>query len=143
MIIDFPNQFSEKKDILYDIPEEEYSSLAVKCLSVLKELLDERGFYKEGSIEERKEKYESKSNFLGSFLEQFTESDTNSYITSADFFKRFSAWSTENRHREMSEISVGKMMKKLGVKTERRYFNWLFDGKGGQLRCWVGIKWKD
>ena len=143
MIIDFPNQFSEKKDILYDIPEEEYSSLAVKCLSVLKELLDERGFYKEGSIEERKEKYESKSNFLGSFLEQFTESDTNSYITSADFFKRFSAWSTENRHREMSEISVGKMMKKLGVETERRYFNWLFDGKGGQLRCWVGIKWKD
>ena len=31
MIIDFPNQFSEKKDILKDIPEEEYESLALKC----------------------------------------------------------------------------------------------------------------
>jgi len=143
MIIDFPNQFSEAKDILTEIPDEEYESLALKCSIILKELLKERKFHNEGTIEQRQEKYESKSNFLETFLRIATEHDPNGYITSADFFKRFCAWSKENRHREMSETSVGATMRKLGIENERRYFNWLFEGKGGQLRCWTGIKWKE
>jgi len=143
MIIDFPNQFSEKKDILKDIPEEEYEILAVKCLGILKDLLDKREFHNEGTIEERKEKYESKSNFLETFLYQFTIQDVNGHITKADFYKKFSSWSKENRHREMSEASVGLGMKKLGIDSERKYFDWLYDGKGGQVRIWSGIKWKE
>jgi len=143
MIIDFPNEFSEAKDILSEIPEEEYNCLSLKCCSILKDLLDKRSFHKEGSIEQRKERYEAKSNFLDKFLEESTESDMNGQITSADFFKKFQSWCKENRHREMSETSVGIGMKKVGVEQERRYFSWLYDGKGGQLRCWVGIKWKD
>jgi putative DNA primase/helicase len=125
MIIDFPNQFSEKKDILKDIPEEEYEILAVKCLGILKDLLDKREFHNEGTIEERKEKYESKSNFLETFLYQFTIQDVNGHITKADFYKKFSSWSKENRHREMSEASVGLGMKKLGIDSERKYFDLL------------------
>jgi hypothetical protein len=34
-------------------------------------------------------------------------------------------------------------MKKIGVETGRKYFDWLFDGKGGQLYCYVGINWVD
>src|SRR5690606_6339217 len=64
MIIDFPNQFSESKDILSEIPEEEYESLATKCFFILTDLLNDRKFTNEGSIEDRIEKYESKSNFL-------------------------------------------------------------------------------
>jgi P4 family phage/plasmid primase-like protien len=141
MIIDFPNQFSEAKDILSEIPEEEYGCLALKCSIILKELLQERKFHNEGSIEQRQERYESKSNFLEKFLKETTQEDPNGYITSADFFKRFSAWCKENRHREMSEVSVGASMRKVGIESEKRYFGWLFDGKGGQLRCWVGLKW--
>jgi len=44
LIIDFPNQFSEKKDILADIPNEEYNSLALKCVGILKDLLMKRAF---------------------------------------------------------------------------------------------------
>ena len=55
MIIDFPNQFSEKKEILNEIPEEEYNSLALKSLGILKDLLIKREFYKEGTIQERKD----------------------------------------------------------------------------------------
>jgi putative DNA primase/helicase len=143
MIIDFPNQFSEKKDILGEIPNEEYEILAVKLLGVLKDLLQERTFHNEGTIEQRKEKYEAKSNFLEIFLEQFTIEDINQYITKADFFKKFSSWCKENRHREMSETSVGLQMKKLGVESDKKHFHWLHDGKGGQARIWRGIKWKE
>lgn len=141
MIIDFPNKFSEKKDILAEIPEEEYGALALKCSFILKELIEQRAFTNEGSVEDRKEKYESKSNFIETFLKMATEQDGNGYITSADFYKKFSAWCKENRHREMSETSVGIAMKKAGIEQEKKYFNWLYDGKGGQLRCWIGVKW--
>jgi len=143
MIIDFPNQFSEKKDILAEIPEEEYEILAVKCLGILKDLLEERCFHNEGTIEQRKEKYESKSNFLETFLTQFTTEDVNGYITKADFYKRFAGWCKENRHREMSETSVGLSMKKAGIESDTKYFNWLHDNKGGNARIWAGLKWKE
>lgn len=142
LIIDFPNQFSEKKDILKDIPEEEYSALGRKCINILNELLTIREFHKEGTIEERMEKYESKSNFIEKFLKEFTIEDYNGYITKADFYKKFNSWSKENRHREMSETSVGMNLKKIGISEDRKYFDWLYDGKGGQARVWIGISWK-
>ena len=56
MIIDFPNQFSEKTDILLTIPKEEYENLATNCVITLKELLEKRQFHNEGTIEERMKK---------------------------------------------------------------------------------------
>ena len=143
MIIDFPNQFTEQKQILEEIPEQEYCNLGLKCVGVLMDLLKKREFHKEGTVEERKKRYESKSNFLQSFIEKFTEQDENGYITKNDFFKKFSGWSKENRHRELSETSVGLQMKKLGIESEKKHFDWLYDGKGGQARIWRGIKWKE
>jgi len=90
----------------------------LKCSIILKELLQERKFHNEGSIEQRQERYESKSNFLEKFLKETTQEDPNGYITSADFFKRFSAWCKENRHREMSEVSVGASMRKVGIESD-------------------------
>jgi putative DNA primase/helicase len=141
-IIDFPNMFSEKKDILNDIPDEEYNCLSLKVISYLKELLERRNFTNEGTIEERKEKYESKSNFLEQFIRLSTEEDMDSYITKAEFFRRFSAWGKENRHREMSETSIGIAMKKMGIESSTKHLDWLHDGAGGNARVWLGIKWK-
>lgn len=143
MIIDFPNQFSEARDILNDIPEEEYNNLATKSIGVLKELLEDRKFHNEGSIEERKERYEQRSNFLEDFLKQFTEEDPNGYITKSDFSNKLKGWSKENNHREMGDVSLSKAMTKLGVASGKKHFSWMFDNKGGQARIWEGIKWKD
>lgn len=143
LIIDFPNQFSEKKDILEEIPEEEYESLALKSLIILKDLLEKRMFHKEGSIEQRMEKYETKSEFLQKFLNEFTEQNVEGYISKADFHKKFTDWCIENRHRKMSENSLGRMMNKYGVEGEKKYVDWLYGGKGGQMRVWVGMKWKE
>jgi len=101
LIIDFPNRFSEEKDILDDIPEEEYSCLALKCCMILKDLLEKRKFTNEGTVEERAERYEAKSNFLEKFVKETTKEDLNRYITKADFYKQFMSWCKENRHREL------------------------------------------
>ena len=143
MIIDFPNQFSEQRDVLADIPDEEYQSLAVKCFLMLKDLLEQRKFTNEGSIEERIVKYESKSNFLEAFCREFVEDSINSHISVSDFNKRFEQWCKANRHREMTEMATSTYLKKLGWEQERKYFSWLFDGKGGQMRIWMGKKWKE
>ena len=142
MIIDFPNQFSEAKDILSEIPEEEYECLTLKCCAILRDLIKTRKFTNEGSIEERIEKYESKSNFLEKFIREHTEEGFEDFITCADLYKKFNGWCKENRHREMSETSVGVTMKKLGYEQTRKNFGWMNDGRGGQARVWTGIRWK-
>ena len=142
LIIDFPNRFSEKKDILADIPKEEYESLALKSIVILKDLLTKREFTNEGSIEDRMEKYEAKSDFLQKFLNEFTEPKIDAYISKSEFYKKFIDWCVQERHRKMAENTLGKMMKKYGIEQGRKYVDWLFDGKGGQMQIWSDIKWK-
>jgi len=143
LIIDFSNQFSEQKDILADIPEEEYNSLALKCIPILGDLLKKRKFHNEGDIQQRMEKYEAKSDFLQKFLDEFTKESMDSYISKSDFYKKFVEWCIENRHRKMAENTIGKKMKEKSIDAGKKYANWLFDGKGGQMKVWLGIKWKD
>jgi len=143
LIIDFPNTFNEKKDILQDIPEKEYNALAFKCMVLLKDLLKSREFHNEGSVEERMERYEARSNFLEKFLELFVEENVDGYITKADFYRKFVGWSEENKHRKLSERSVGLAMKKLNMESGVKRFEWMYDGKGGQAKCWMGIEWKE
>lgn len=146
-ILDFPNQFTEKKDILADIPEEEYRALARKCIFILKNLLQVREFHKEGDIEERQKKYESRSNFLEKFIETYTSNeDPNAFITKSVFNKRFSDWCKENRNRQMSETSLASAMKDIGIEGGKEYIEWFTDDNRStqkQVRVWRGIKWKN
>jgi len=139
-IIDFPNKFSEDKDVLESIPELEYNNLALKSIGVLIELLKDRKFTKEGSIEERKKRYEDKSNPLEKFMKEFIDnSDSNGHIWKYEFEKRLNEWCKENRFRELSEAVIGKKMKELGIEQAKRQIDWTNENK--QIRCWMGIKW--
>lgn len=142
LIIDFPNQFSEKKDILADIPDEEYENLAMKCVSKLIGLLENKEFHNEGDINERATKYENRSDPLQKFLETNIEEDFSSYISKSEFMKKLIEWLKENRFRELAENTVGKKMKEKGYQDSKKYVDWLHDGKGGQMRIWNNIKWK-
>ena len=142
LIIDFPNKFSEKKDILKDIPEEEYSALATKSLMILKDLLDKREFHNEGDIEIRAKKYEDHSDPLEKFLKEYTEEDLNETIWKFEFEKKLNDWCKENRFRQMSEVVIGKKMKEKGIEQVYRMSDWFIEGRKKQLRAWSGIKWK-
>lgn len=142
LIIDFPNQFSEKKEILEEIPDAEYSNLATNSIVTLNKLLKLRSFTNEGSIEDRMRKYEEKSNFLDKFIKTYTSEDANGWITKADFSKKFNSWCKENKFRELSDTSVGLEMKKKGFEAGHHHFSWMNEGKGGTARVWLGIKWQ-
>lgn len=142
-IIDFPNKFSEKRNILDDIPEEEYEILAVKSLIILKDLLEKREFYNEGTIEQRAKKYEDHSDPLEKFMKEFTEEDLESHIWKFEFEKRFNEWCKENRFRQMSEVVIGKKMRDKGIEQVQEYSDWLIDGENKRLRAWLGLKWKE
>jgi len=139
MIIDFPNQFSEKKDILSEIPDEEYEALTVKCSLILKDLLEKREFTNEGTIEDRMKKYEDHSNPLEKFLKEFTEEDSDGVVWKNDFSKKLNEWCKENRFREISDVVIGSKMKQLGIEQKLKYLPWDINKKG---RAWVGIKFK-
>lgn len=144
MIIDFPNKFSEKAEILKTIPDKEYENLATKCVRLLMKIIDTREFHKEGTIEERIERYESKSDFLEKFMDLFVDMENpNAFITKADFYKKFISWCNENKLRRLSQNSVGKKLKAVGVDSQVKTFSWMNDGRGGTARCWIGIGWRD
>ena len=145
LIIDFPNQFSEETDILASVPEEEYTCLALKCCSILLDLLKDRKFTNEGSVEERMKRYEDKSNPLDKFIKDNIVVDPNEYITKYDFENKFKSWLKENRFREMSEVTIGKSMKERGFEQGRKTINY-FDKERGfemskQVFVWFGVKW--
>jgi putative DNA primase/helicase len=142
-IIDFPNQFSEEKDILLDIPEEEYESLALKCTGILHNLIKIRKFTNEGSVEDRMKKYEDKSNPILKFIKENTEENFNEFITSKDFTQKLNDWCRTHRFRTFDERTIGKTLKEMGYEKGRKHFDWAFDGKGGQIYVYFGLKWKN
>lgn len=143
LIIDFPNSFSEKKDILSEIPDVEYENLANQSIRLLMDLMRDREFHNEGTIEERMEKYESKSNFLKKFTELFTKEDLDGFITKADFARKFNDWCKENRHRQLSDRSISLFMRKEGIETGKKTLDFMREGKLVRAMAWIGIKWKD
>jgi len=141
MIIDFPNQFNEKIDILATIPEEEYGCLALKCCGILRDLLNAREFTNEGSVEQRMKRYEDKSDFLQKFLEDNVSDSFDCHITKKEFQKKFDEWCYENKHRKMAENTLGRKMKIKGYEAKQVQASWMNDGRGGLMRVWDGIKW--
>jgi len=144
-IIDFPNQFSEKKDILTEIPLEEYESLTVKSLGILHDLLQEKQFTNEGTIEERQKKYEDKSDPLEKFMKEFTLDEPNAHILKWEFAKRLEDWCKENRFRHLADNTIGKKMKEKGYEDGRVFTDWFENGitTKKQIRAWLGLKWND
>jgi len=142
LIIDFPNEFSEKKNILDDIPEQEYNNLATNCVVILNSLLKERTFTNEGSIDERMKKFEDHSDPLEKFMKEFTVDNYDGYIWKFEFEKRLNEWCKENRFRNLSEVVIGKKMRSKGIEQIQKQADWLMDGEHKRIRAWGGINWK-
>ena len=146
MIIDFPNRFNEKKDILADIPNKEFSSLTLKSLVLIKKLMQEKQFDKEGTIEEREKRYEEKSNPFDKFWQENIIEDPNMDISKKQFKEKLDNWCKENRFRILSEVTISKHMKDKSIETIKKGMEWVdvpFGKEKPRYRAWVGIQLKN
>tara|TARA_R100001530_G_scaffold113893_1_gene80854 strand:- start:137 stop:940 length:804 start_codon:yes stop_codon:yes gene_type:complete len=145
LIIDFPNEFTEKKDILSEIPEEEYEALVFKSIAYLRLLLQKREFTNEGSIEERMKKYEDASNPLKKFIEEYCSvGDINAEVTKSQFEKQLNNWLKSTGQRTLSSIEITKRMRNEEFEDGRGYIDW-YNGENHSkklVRIWKGIKFK-
>jgi P4 family phage/plasmid primase-like protien len=139
VIVDFNTQFSEKTNPLINIPESEYEGLSRWVCKAIRRLQTNREFTKEGSIADRKERYEIRSNPLQPFIQSNFEQDLNGKIPASEFYAGFAAFLNSNGYRNLTYDIVRGMMKSEGYDYERHRLP-LFDNA---VACVVGLKRKE
>jgi len=121
LIIEFPNQFKEiKEDLIEKIPEEEFENLAKKSLRILKELYDDPKFKNEGNFEERMNKYESHSNPVMRFVEQFCDENPGEMTVLRDFTNKINEYLKVNHLRTLTATQISSCLRKEGFEVGNR-----------------------
>lgn len=141
LICEFNNKFTEQRDVFVEIPEFEYSNLALKCLYNLRRILLERTIRGEGTVEERKERYEMHSNPLKQFIkEECVVGDGNDSIPSFEFFERFISYLKKRGQRLIDKKDVYRLMISEGFESIKKHTRIGDDIKNWYY--WFGLKFK-
>jgi phage/plasmid-associated DNA primase len=143
IIIEFPNKFDGKTDILATIPKQEYENLGLKCVNLLREIVRTRTIENEGTFESRKANYEAHSDPLQKFIDEMTEEEVNGSIWKFEFQETYEAWCDENNFKVLSKENLGRKMKAKGYINSKKESNWTTtEGKKAWWRAWEGLTWK-
>jgi len=102
LILEFPNEFPEGKDIIATIPEVEYDNLARKSALLISKLIETGSFSNEGTIEERKKRYIMASNPLPHFLKSFCSRGVDDYITTNELYNAYIQYLNAKKKRKVS-----------------------------------------
>lgn len=138
VVIPFEKTFSEKKDILASIPEQEYSNLCKKCLRLLRKITQERCFTGEVSVEEKQKEYEKHSNPMLHFIKENCKIDPNAQVPSFEFYDRLCTYLQQRGKRVMSKKEVTLLMDEEGFEVKTI---WVDNDKGEtkQWKHYIGI----
>jgi len=145
LIVDFPNKFSEEKDVMASVPETEFNSLAVQLVAVLNGLLKKRAFTNEGDIQTRRKKFEEKSNPIEKFIKDNCDEDPNSHIFKFEFRKEVRGWMKDSGYRVWSDREIGIYMKG-EFEDSKRAKQFFENGKlsdTNYIWAWLGLKWRE
>ena len=122
LTIDFPNQFKLRRDLLSEIPEKEFSNLCRKVVDTLSKLLEKQEFTNGGTIEERRKRYEERSNPLMMFISQAYEEDGTGFIKLREFSNSFNSYLHEKKLRQLSVSRIGKLLRDEGFEVSTRKY---------------------
>ncbi|MFA6023107.1 MAG: phage/plasmid primase, P4 family [Candidatus Pacearchaeota archaeon] len=117
-IVDFPNQFNEKKDIIKDVPEQEFSNFCKQIPKILRELLQRGEFVNDGSIEQREERYKERSNPISHFIRAKCDIGKEFRVQFGDFYEEYKLFLETNGHKEMSDNMVGRILTNMGYESK-------------------------
>lgn len=94
VVVDFPNQYTELRDVLAEVPEQEYSNLALWCVTELKNLLVTKSFYAEGSISDRRKIYEKQSDPLTTYITDVCDRHQAYTVPASQFYAEYEQYLT-------------------------------------------------
>lgn len=121
-VIDFPNQFKVTRDLLAKIPEVEFENLTRRVVNCLHKLLKTNEFTNGGSIEERRKRYEERSNPLMMFIsEKYVEGGVG-YVKLREFANNFNQFLKERKLRQETISRIGKLLRDEGFEISTRKF---------------------
>ncbi len=107
-IVDFPNEFSEKKDILSEIPEKEYNNFCKQSINILKELLKDGEFHNDGTIQNREDNYEKHSNRIGDFVKIYCDVGEECWVPFKEFCEYYNEYLISEGFNKKSKIEIGR-----------------------------------
>ena len=119
LLVEFPHEFKTGKDIIGDLPEEEYCNLCLKLVKIAKGLYDKKEFTNEGNFQNRKERYEERSNPIVHFISNFCKDTIGEDTRFSEFYRDFIMYLREHRIREITKRQTSKMLKQEGYIVEK------------------------
>jgi len=140
-IIDFPNHFVDGKNIIDSdsLNEDELSNFLFKLVKRLHVLLN-RGFIAgEGSFEDRKKKYEEKSNPFKVFIDSRMGLHPDFFIPKWKFSEEFKVFLKNNNYRDWSPQEVGSALRSMGFESRKKSFK----DYDNPIWCILGMDFKE
>lgn len=120
LIIDFPNEFEDVGDEVWEsVPDEEYEALAKKITKILPELLAKGVFVGQGTIPERKQKYISVSNPLSLFIKERCKVSEDSMILSNQLYTEYIGYLSKHKRRRVKPKEFKVALEDEGYYVER------------------------
>jgi len=120
LIVDFPHQFSVKRDLIGQIPDSELENLGRCCLNLLKEMQETNKITNEGDLKQREERFEERSNPIMKFIDNECEEDMSGKIEIRDFCNTFNEYLKSKHLRVISPKVITKMLKEEGFEVSPR-----------------------
>ncbi len=139
LTIDFPHQFELKEGLIDSIPGVEFENLGKCILELLKELYKTNKFTNEGSIEERRDRYEERSNPILKFIEEYCEEECGK-VELKDFSNAFNDYLRAKHLRVVSPKGVGTLLKTEGFEISARTV--YRDNRQTSARCVINLRLK-
>lgn len=139
-IIDFPNKFNQKKDILGDITYEDMKNYVIKSMFLLNDLLkrdSEVIFTNEGTIEEKRINFKKLVNPMINFIEELCEYNYDFYIPVSKLNSIFSEYKKNKNLPPIKEYHIKLNLESLGIYNETKRIN-----SEKTAKVYIGIKWK-
>ena len=120
LMVDYPRVFKVGKDVIGEIPDIEYNNLAKKVIRICKKLYDTNKFTNEGTLKERMERYEERSNPLMKFIGTEIIEDPLEYMVLRDFCAIFNEYLKKHRLRLMTTKKISKSLREEGFQVKGR-----------------------
>ena len=140
LILTFPHEFPEGKDIMETIPEVEYNNLCNKIFKILQNLLEKGNFHKQGTIAQRRNRYIMASNPMPVFLEVCCYKGSDEFISYAELYTAYVTYLRANKKRKVSMKEFKSALEDEGFWVERESKKINENWKSGRWLTGVNLK---